>query len=90
MNITRDDTVQELPLDQIISVVLPSSLFIQTDSNDNFTGVVFTLYETAILFPNPDNITVGTDVVGADIAGEDTLNLTEPLTILLRLNNAVS
>ena len=107
VNITQaDDIIDELPPQQIVSVVLPSTLFIQiiqgANSTQNesdgvdFIGIVFTLYGRAVLFPIATDpieeifIEIGTPVVGADIAGLDVINLTEPFRILLRLNNAVS
>ena len=107
MNITQaDDIIDGLSPQQLVSVVLPSTLFIQimqeANSSQNesdgidFTGIVFTLYERAVLFPiaidpiEENFIEIGTPVVGVDIAGLDVINLTESFTILLRLNNAVS
>ena len=107
MNITQaDDIIDGLSPQQIVSVVLPSTLFLQIMQGGNstqnesagidFTGIVFTLYERTILFPIATNpieenfIEIGTPVVGVDIAGLDVINLTERFKILLRLNNAVS
>ena len=82
---------------QIVSIVLPPSLFNSTRNDGiDFTGIVFTLYQSAVLFPidiDPNEeqfVEIGTPIVGADIGGPDVINLTEPFTILLRLNNAVS
>ena len=107
VNITQaDDIIDGLQPQEIVSIVLPSTLFIQITQEANstrnesdgidLTGIVFTLYERAVLFPiatdptEENFIEIGTPVVGADIAGLDVINLTEPFTILLRLNNAVS
>ena len=99
VDVTLDDEITTLSEEESVSVVLPSSLFIQitqiaNDTNDNRIGVLFIAYESSVLFPivntNETNITVGAPVIGIDIVGFDVIGLTEPLTIFLRLNNDVS
>ena len=106
MNVTQDDTSTEtLPQEAIVVVVLPPSLFMQItqEQNDNTTGatgVIFTFYQSSVLFPlangtnsNDDDdifIMIGTPVIGIDIAGLPVTELVEPFTILLMLNNEVT
>ena len=109
MNAAQDDTSTEtLQQGEVVAVMLPPSLFLQitqqqNDTNSNAagaTGIVFTFYDSAVLFPlgngtnSSDNddilIMVGTPVIGADIAGLEVIELAEPFTILLRLNNEVT
>ena len=110
MNVTQDGTsAGSLQPGEAVSVVLPPSLFLQilqeqdaTNSNAaGATGVIFTFYDSSVLFPlangtnrndDDDNIfiMVGSPVIGADIAGLEVIELAEPFTILLRLNNEVT
>ena len=80
-----------LPEDQDASIALPPSLFMRISGSE--VGIVFTFYETATLFPLPDetcnNLTVGSAVIGALVAGHSFTDLRDPVIILLRLINQV-
>ena len=109
MTVTLGDISTETLTQDVVTVVLPPSLFMQitqeeSDTNNRTnaetTGVIFTFYESSVLFPvaNGTNssgddtlIIVGTPVIGADIAGLDVIELAESfITILLQLNNEVN
>ena len=109
VNVTQHDTSTDtLPQGEVVAVVLPPSLFVQitqdendtngnTSTNTEATGVIFTFYESSVLFPlaNGTNssdtlIMIGTPVIGAEIPGLEVIELAEPFTILIRLNNEVS
>ena len=68
---------------------LPASLF-QSITNRTSVGMVFAVYNTGVLFPitNASTTTVvGSPVLGVTVGpGLNFSNLTEPVRILLRLN----
>ena len=72
-------------------IALPVSLFEEVNTTD--VGIFFTFYETAALFPLRgdllDNFTVGTNVIGATVAGEVFENLSDPIIIILQLSDEV-
>lgn len=79
------------------SISLPSSLFQRINSDSITTGLVFTLYEAATLFPvgestrssNNHTITqVGSRIIAASV-GQDTEfeDLKDPVVIVLQLEN---
>ena len=78
--------------DQDASILLPPSLFAEL-RNATESGVSFTFYETAALFPLPEdspfNLNIGSHVIGAFVAGQNLSNLSEPVTIFLRLTQPV-
>ena len=84
VNVTTT-TLQE---DQDASIFLPPSLFEEL-GNAAEVGVGFTFYETAALFPlpegSPSNLTIGSSVIGALVGGQSFSNLSDPVTIFLRL-----
>ena len=89
----ENDTLRTaLPEDQNASIALPSALFRQL-SNITEVGIGFTFYETAALFPlpegSPSNITIGSPVIGALVAGQNFTSLSDPVNISLRLNQTV-
>ena len=90
--VRNDAASNTLSEDQDASVLLPPSLFAEL-RNATDTGVGFTFYETAALFPlpenSPSNLTVGSPVIGAFVAGQNLSNLSEPVTIFFRLTQPV-
>lgn len=93
------DQVQpgRLPIQLDAAISLPPSLFQRIDDRPN-VGIFFALYETPILFPVagesgesrlPRQTVVGSDIIAATVGpGLNFQNLTEPVTILLRLQVA--
>ena len=80
-----------LPEDQDASISLPPSLFAEL-RNTTEIGIGFTFYRTAALFPLPEGspyLTVGSSVIGALVGGQSISNLSEPVTIFLRLTQPV-
>ena len=80
--------------DQDASISLPSSLFAKLELvNTTKVGMGFTFYETATLFPlpegSPSNLTVGSPVIGALVAGQSVSDLQDPIMIFLPLTNQV-
>lgn len=78
------------------SISLPSSLFQQIKRNTNTTGLVFTLYESAILFPvdgntNSNNQTmtqVGSQIIAASVGQNiEFEDLKDPVTVILQVEN---
>ena len=89
----RNDAARNtLPENQDASIALPPSLFAEL-RNATETGIGFTFYETSALFPlpedSPSNLTVGSHVIGAFVAGQNVSNLSDPVTIFLRLTHPV-
>lgn len=86
---TQMDT---LPEDQDASISLPSSLFAELQTTTD-VGLGFTFYRTAALFPlpedSPSNLTIGSSVIGALVGGQSISNLSQPVTIFLRLTQPV-
>ena len=86
--VRNDAATNTLQEDQDASILLPPSLFAEL-RNATETGVGFTFYETAALFPlpedSPSNLTIGSHVIGAFVAGQNFSNLSDPVTIFLRL-----
>ena len=75
---------------------LPASLFQSINTTETSVGIFYTVYETGNLFPIR-NATEGTNASVKTVVGSPVLavtvgprlnfsNLTEPVTILLRLN----
>lgn len=87
----QDGSSTSLPSGQAASIALPPSLF--AELMDTSVGIGFTFYETAVLFPlpndSPDNLTIGSAVIGALVAGESFFDLRDPVTIFLRLSGQV-
>ena len=87
----QDGSSTSLPSGQAASVALPPSLFSQVA--DTSVGIGFTFYETAALFPlpddSPDNLTIASAVIGALVAGQSFSNLTDPAIIFLQLTGQV-
>ena len=81
-------TTTALQEDQDASISLPPSLFAEL-GNATEVGVGFTFYETAALFPlpegSPSNLTIGSSVIGALVGGQSFSDLSDPVTIFLRL-----
>ena len=88
----RNDAARNIFPDQDASIALPPSLFAEL-RNATETGIGFTFYETSALFPLPDsspsNLSVGSHVIGAFVAGQSISNLSDPVTIFLRLTQPV-
>ena len=88
----KDDAARNIFPDQDASIALPPSLFAEL-RNATETGIGFTFYETSALFPLPDgspsNLTIGSQVIGAFVAGQSISNLSDPVTIFLRLTQPV-
>ena len=86
---TQMDT---LPEDQDASISLPPSLFAELRTTTD-VGLGFTFYRTAALFPlpedSPSNLTIGSSVIGALVGGQSISDLSEPVTIFLRLTQPV-
>ena len=84
----ENGTMSALPEDQDASIALPASLFREL-GNIAEVGIGFTFYEMAALFPlpegSPSNITIGSSVIGALVAGQNFTNLSDPVNIFLRL-----
>ena len=107
MDSTSPQTDEELDeifasSEQVVALALPSTLFddflvnISAVTNTTNGGIVFTFYETPVLFPlangSDENDIIGSSIVGANIVGlEDNVivDLADPVVILLRLNNQV-
>ena len=76
-------------------VSLPPSMFeeINDKENTSHVGVYFNLYKTSSLLPlgngSRENYTLGSPVIGATVAGHIVENLTEPVTVVLRLHDEV-
>ena len=74
------------------SVSLVPSLFAELGSTTE-VGLGFTFYETAVLFPlregSPSNLTIGSAVIGALVAGQSFSNLYDPVTVFLHLTQPV-
>lgn len=77
------------------SIHLPGSVFQQIGSGTNTTRLVFALYKASTLFPvggparggkNSSMTEVGTNIIAANINGEDIEGLKEPVIITLQLN----
>lgn len=75
------------------SIILPGSIFHKLNSSTNTTGIVFTLYKTATLFPlgkankNRNNLTVtqvGSQVIAANL-GHHVEGLEDLVVINLQL-----
>ena len=86
--VTNDTTTTLLDA----SVSLVPSLFAELGSTTE-VGLGFTFYETAVLFPlregSPSNLTIGSAVIGALVAGQSFSNLYDPVTIFLHLTQPV-
>ena len=91
MLVTNDTTITLLE-DQDASVSLLPSLFTELGSTTE-VGIGFTFYETAVLFPllegSPSNLTIGSAVIGALVAGQSFSNLHDSVTIFLHLTQPV-
>ena len=79
---------------QDASISLPPSLFAELELvNTTKVGMGFTFYENATLFPlpegSPSDLTVGSPVIGALVAGQSFSDLQDPVMIVLRLTNQV-
>jgi len=84
------NTMTALPVDQNGSIILPASLFQRTTTE--VVGIGFTFYETAALFPLPeDSPTIGSPVIGALVVPGrfNFSDLSENVTIFLRLTQTV-
>ena len=61
--------------------------------NTTNVGMGFTFYEMATLFPlpedSPSDLTVGSPVIGALLAGQSVSDLQDPIVIFLRLTHQV-
>ena len=90
--LVTNDTATTLLEDQDASVSLRPSLFAEVGSTTE-VGIGFTFYETAALFPlpesSPSNLTIGSAVIGALVAGQSITNLRDPVTIFLHLTQPV-
>ena len=91
VKVSTDPETADLLTSPSAFLALPVSLF--EDINTTDVGIFFTFYDTAALFPlrgdQPDNFTVGTNVIGAAVAGEIIEDLSEPAIIILQLSNEV-
>ena len=79
---------------QDASISLPPSLFAELKLvNTTKVGMGFTFYQTATLFPlpegSPSDLTVGSSVIGALVAGQSVSDLQDPVMIFLRLTSQV-
>ena len=79
---------------QDASISLPPSLFAELKLvNSTKVGMGFTFYQTATLFPlpegSPSDLTVGSSVIGALVAGQSVSDLQDPVMIFLRLTSQV-
>ena len=88
---TENSTITE---SQDASISIPSSLFAELELvNATKVGMGFTFYETATLFPlpegSPSNLTIGSPVIGALVAGQSFSDLQDPVMIFLRLTSQV-
>ena len=89
--VSTDPETADLLTSPSAFIALPVSLF--EDINTTDVGIFFTFYDTAALFPlrgdQPDNFTVGTNVIGATVAGEIFENLSDPINVILQLSDEV-
>ena len=74
---------------------LPPSLFTDNRISQTKTGIFFSFYETAVLFPlknttENDTIDIGSSVIGATVAGVVAKNLDDPVMIALQVHLQVS
>ena len=88
---TENSTITE---SQDASISIPSSLFAELELvNATKVGMGFTFYETATLFPlpegSPSDLTIGSPVIGALVAGQSFSDLQDPVMIFLRLTSQV-
>ena len=90
---------RELDEDMIATTFLPGSLFnlILARNSSAEISVIFAVYENSSLLPvvqqpaeNGMETVVGTPVLAASVANHTINNLSEPVTLLLRLNDNVS
>ena len=83
----ENGTMSALPEGQDASIALPASLFRELNTTE--VGIGFTFYEMAALFllpeGSPSNITIGSPVIGALVAGQNFTDLSDPVNIFLRL-----
>ena len=94
MSVSVNNTVVTLQQDQDVSISLPPSLFAKLDlMNTTEVGIGFTFYETAALFPlpegSPSNLTIGSSVIGAFVAGQSFSDVQDPVIIYFRLTHQV-
>ena len=84
---TGNTSITTLPVNLTAAVYLPASLF-QSITNRTVVGMFFAVYSTGTLFPTKNATTdVGSPVLGVTVGpGLNFSNLTEPVSILLRLN----
>ena len=81
----------------VSSISLPTDVFINAAKDE--TGIVFTYYNTSVLFPlrivdqkvseNSTYKAIGSPVIAANVAGQNITNLKEPITITLYIYNEV-
>ena len=92
LNVDTDERVEVglLP-EQVASAILPATIFNQIRNlEDEAIGVFFSLYEESSLFPIADppyNTRIGSPVVAATVAGRTFTDLSEPVIVLVRLND---
>lgn len=72
-----------LPDHQNASIALPQSLFADLELVNTMTvGIGFTFYETAALFPlpeeSPSNLNIGSPGIGAFVASQNVSDLCDP------------
>ena len=87
----RNSTITTLPQDQDAAISLPPSLFDLVNTTE--VGIGFIFYETAALFPlpegSPSNLTIGSSVIGALVAGQSFSDLQDPVMIFFCLTRQV-
>ena len=84
---TRSTNISTLSENETAAVFLPASLF-QSITDRNSIGSFFAVYNSGALFPTTNaTAVVGSPVLAATVgSGLNFSNLTEPVSILLRLN----
>ena len=75
-----------------VSISLPPSVFQELNTSE--IGLVFTMYNSSVMFPSANTTAgpfrVASTVVGATVAGYTFHNLSDNVTIVLRLHESVS
>lgn len=96
MDAANNMSTLEAPAD-LVSIVLPPSLFSNLNlSNQTEISILFGVHSSSLLYPlanvHDENFTVASSIVFCTIVGyeEETVNLTEDVTIVMQLHSEVS
>ena len=75
------------------SIQLPAQLFASLSDSDGSLGLVFTMFNTSVLYPlaneTRETFAVASSVVGATVAGRTVRGLSSNVTIVLKLMDSV-